>query len=190
MGNANGWNAARAIAGCPVGRWNGPAWRIHDQKYRPDDSAGSLNVSGRFNRGRDQFPVKETWSVLYLALGRDVALAEMIRHLRPELLSRTKNKRLTEFRVELRSVVDCRDLTRLGVSPSEFFHDTNYMVPQELAKAALDRGSDAMLVPSATLLGDNLIIFADNLDKSSQMTIVESVDPRLYVERPKVEEQG
>ena len=88
MAAADDWNAERAIIACAVGPWSGRAWRIHDRKYLPDDSAGSLKVSGRFNRGLDQFPSEQTWSVLYLALGRDVALAEMIRHLRPELLSR------------------------------------------------------------------------------------------------------
>ncbi len=47
-----------------------------------------------------------------------------------------------------------------------------------------------MLVPSATLLGDNLIVFDRNLDELSRITVVESVDPRLYVDRPHPEMQG
>ncbi len=148
----------------------------------PADPAGSLKVSGRFNRGLDHFPVEETWSVLYLALGRDVALAEMIRHLTPELLLRVRNKRLSELQLDLCLVIDCRDLARLGVSPDDFFHDTNYRIPQELGKAAYARGVEAMLVPSATLLGDNLIVFNRNLAESARITVIGSVDPRLYVE--------
>ncbi len=47
-----------------------------------------------------------------------------------------------------------------------------------------------MLVPSATLLGDNLIVFNRNLDESSRMTVVESVDPRLYVDWTDVGQQS
>lgn len=119
MTAAKSWDADRAIAACTTGPWFGRAWRIHDRKYSPVDSTGSLNVSGRFNRGLDQFTDDQAWSVLYLARGRDVAL---------------------------------------------------------------DLGSEAILVPSATLLGDNLIVFDRNLRKSSRIDVVSSIDPRLLAE--------
>ncbi len=177
------WNAAAIVAARVVTPWSGRAWRIHDRKYSPVDSAGSLKVSGRFNRGLDQFPAKQTWAVLYLALQRDVALAEMIRHLNPQLLARVKNRRITELWLDLGRVIDCRDLERIGVSAEAFFHDIDYHVPQELGKAALERGMEAMLVPSASLLGDNLIVFDRNLREGSRIEIVSSVDPRLYIEQ-------
>jgi RES domain-containing protein len=163
--------------------WSGSAWRVHDRKYAANDSTGSLKVSGRFNRGLDRFPPEQTWPVLYLALRPEVALAELIRHLSPELLPRLRSKRLSELHLRLVAVIDCRDVNTPGVSRDTFFDDVDFRVPQELAKAALDRGVEAMLVSSATLLGDNLIVFDQQLRQGSLISVVRSVDPRLYVER-------
>lgn len=182
MTDESPWKANRAIDACTHGPWAGTVWRIHDRKYSPVDPAGSLKVSGRFNRGLDRFPVEQTWSVLYLAIERDVALGELIRHLSPDLLSRLKSKRLTELHLDLAQVVDCRDLVRLDLPPDGLFDDRDFRIPQEPAKAALDKGFEAMFVPSATLLGDNLIVFDRNLQKSSRIEVVTSIDPRLLAE--------
>jgi len=53
-----------------------------------------------------------------------------------------------------------------------------------LGCVALDAGAEAILVPSATRLGENLIIFPDNLQASSRVEVVDYRHPRLYVERP------
>ena len=82
-------------------------------------------------------------------------------------------------------MLDCRDVSALGVSPAELFHDTNYELGQELAAAALQRNCEGLLVPSATRLPDDvLIIFTDSLRPTSRVEVVEYVDPALYVDRP------
>jgi hypothetical protein len=51
----------------------------------------------------------------------------------------------------------------MGLSAGDLLHDTDYGVPHGLAAAALVGGAKGMIVPSATLLGDNLIILPENL---------------------------
>jgi hypothetical protein len=140
-------------------------------------------VSGRFNRGLDHFPPEQTWAALYLALGRDVALGELVRHVGPEHFQRLRHVRISQLQIDLIAVKDCRELAALGVETAEFFHDTDYRVPQAIAAAARATGVEGILVPSATGLGDNLIIFPEQLHSASRLVVIESVDPRLYVER-------
>ena len=52
-----------------------------------------------------------------------------------------------------------------------------------MVAAALKGSLEGLIVPSATRLGDNLILFPENLRASSRIEIVSSRDPRLYVER-------
>jgi hypothetical protein len=42
---------------------------------------------------------------------------------------------------------------------------------------------EGLLVRSATRLGDNLILFPDNLRAGSRIEVVPSRDPRLFVQR-------
>jgi hypothetical protein len=60
-------------------------------------------------------------------------------------------------------------------------HDTDYETTQALGAAANSRGLEGLLVPSATRLGDNLIVFPHNLRSESRIDVVSSRDPRLYV---------
>ena len=82
-------------------------------------------------------------------------------------------------------MLDCRDVSALGVSLSELFHDTNYELGQELAAAAIRRNCEELVLPSATRLPDDvLVIFTDSLRPTSRIELVEYVDPALYVDRP------
>jgi len=163
--------------------WAGRAWRFHARRYEPLDSTGSLLVSGRYNRGSDQFPEDEVFAALYLALSAEVALGEIVRHISPQLASKFNDMRLTEIEVELAAVLDCRDVTALGLALGDLVRDYDFTLTQELAQVAIDRDAEGILVPSATALGDNLILFPDRLRASSRLTVVDSRDPRLYVPR-------
>lgn len=67
-------------------------------------------------------------------------------------------------------------------------HDTAYEATQAVGEAAVARGLEGLLVPSAALMGDNLISFPDNLRlglrSRTRIEVESSQDPRLYVERP------
>jgi RES domain-containing protein len=173
--------------------WSGRAWRFHRRDRDATDGRGALFFSGRFNRGLDLFPEAEVWPVLYLALAPEVAIGERQRHLTVERLARLNDYRLTTLELRLHAVVDCTDLERLGVTIEQLCDDTDFEIGQRPAEAvrsqrvAVDaeaEGSiEAMIVPSATRLGNNLVVFPDRLHQASKIRVVSHVDPRLFVER-------
>lgn len=181
---SNDWDAVAALASCPIVSWRGPAWRIHRQRYAATDPGGSLKVSGRYHRGADRFAPEQTWPALYLALSPEAALGELVRHITPELLPHLNGFRISEIAVTLSHIADCRDAIRLGVPPATMVDDFDYSVTQDLGAAAYAAGLEGLLVPSATALGDNLVVFTSQLRDDAKLEIVGSRDPRLYPNRP------
>ena len=104
--SADGWNAVEAIRACDRQAWHGTAWRIHRERYRADDPGGSLKVSGRYHQGRDIHPDDQVFAALYVALSPDTALAELVRHLTPELLPALNSYRLTRLELHFNDVLD------------------------------------------------------------------------------------
>lgn len=104
-----GWDAATAVAACPVLGWEGRLWRAHARRYPATDPGGSLRTSGRYHRGRDQFPEVRAFSALYLSTGPEICLGEVYRHVNPELLGSLNNLRVSELSVRLTAILDCRD---------------------------------------------------------------------------------
>jgi RES domain-containing protein len=163
--------------------WNGQAWRLHRRTYGATDSGGALLVSGRYHRAQDQFPRSEVWAALYLALSPEVSLGEVLRHSIPQLLPQLNEYRLSELNVEMEAVLDCRDAVAFGRSPEDLIRDYDFTMTQEIAAAAIAQGADGILVPSATGLGDNLVVFPAQLRSDSRLAVVGGRDPRLYVPR-------
>jgi len=94
--------------------------------------------------------------------------------------------RLSELRVDVRAVINCRDTSALGLTVDALCHDSNYSVPRQLARAAIAVGAEGVLVPSATRLGDNLVLFPRTRREGSTLAVVQSVDPRIYIDRAAV----
>lgn len=91
--------------------------------------------------------------------------------------------RLTELGIHLQAVLDLRNPDTRPADPNELLNDHNYTTAQNLALNALTAGAEGILVPSATRLGDNLVVFPDNLQPGSRLEIISSRDPVLYVDR-------
>jgi hypothetical protein len=142
-----------------------------------------LLYSGRYQRAPDLFPKAETWPALYLSLAAEISVAEVVRHLSLDMVTRLNRLRLSQLEVGLSRVVDCRSAARLGLEEGELIQDFDYSTTQAIGAAAIARGAEAILVPSATGLGDNLVVFPDRLRASSRMSIIGSRDPRLFVPR-------
>lgn len=179
-----GWDAASTVAFCPVLEWEGAAWRMHKRRYAADDPGGAKKVSGRYNLGRDQFPEERAFGALYLALGPETCLGEIVRHVESIGLGSLNDYRLSELSVHANRVADCRDPALLGLPLEALMDDFDWAVPQALGEAAFRGGLGGVLVVSATRLGDNLVLFPENLDPDSRVEVVSSRDPRLRVERP------
>ncbi len=171
------------MANARPGPWKGQAWRLHRRTYGATDSAGALLVSGRYHRAPDQFPRSEDWAALYLALTPEGSLGEVLRHFTPQLLPQLNEYRLSELEVELEVVLDCRDAAAFGLSPEDLIRDYNFAITQEIAAGAIAQGAEGILVPSATGLGDNLVVFPTQLRSGSRLAVAGSRDPRLYVPR-------
>jgi len=130
----------------------------------------------------DLFEEDKAWPALYTSLGPHVAMGEFTRHVRD--IAELSDVRLTKIRVSLVSVVDCRDLGLLGITHAALLEDTDYAVGQGLARAAIVRRYEGMLVPSATRYPEgNLIIFPFERRPVSDIDEEEHVDPHLHVPR-------
>ncbi len=178
-----GWNARAAMAKIQPLSWNGKAWRFHRRTYGATDSGGALLVSGRYHRAPDQFSRSEVWVALYLALRPEVSLGEILRHFDPQLLPQLNEYRLSEIDVELEAVLDCRNAAALGLSPEDLVRDYDFATTQEIAAAAIVHGAEGILVPSATGLGDNLVVFPAQLRGGSRLAVAGSRDPKLHIPR-------
>lgn len=140
-------------------------------------------VSGRYHRGADLFRPEESWAALYCGLAREVCVGEIVRHMDADLLPLLNDYLLTELHIELSAVADYRDLASIGLTRDALLVDYDVDVPQRLAAVARERGAEGLIVPSATLLGDVLVIFPDRLRDGSKLEALGSTAMRLYVER-------
>lgn len=118
---------------------------------------------------------------LYVSLAPEVSLAEIIRNTDPAMMPKLNSYRLTELHVELEAVLDLQALDSTGFQSTELLEGRNYSIAQDIARDALMSGAEAIIVPSATRLGNNLVIFPDNLKPESRLEVVASRDPVLYV---------
>lgn len=174
------WNPVAAIAACQVTPFVGAAWRAHSLRYDATSYEGSHRTTGRYNCGPDRFPNGPTWPVLYLALAPEVCIGELVRNVAPLDPARLNNYRVSELHVTLSVVVDCTDLAALRLDMEDMCHDSDWEIPQELAEVALHARHEGMIVPSASQLGKNLIIFPEQLRPGSAIEVRGHVDPRLY----------
>jgi RES domain-containing protein len=163
--------------------WSGNAWRFHKRRFQPIDATGSTIASGRFHRAPDEFPVNDCWSALYFSLKAEISLAEIIRHTHPTRMFTLNKLRITEVQLHLQSVVDLSTPGSIGLPADSLLDDLEYSLTQTIARAVIDRGAEGIIVPSATRLGNNLVIFPDNLKPESRLEIIGSRDPVLYVDR-------
>lgn len=175
--------ADEIVAASHLGAWQGTAWRFHKQAYGVFDATGSLLYSGRYHRGRDHFPAEQTWPAFYLSLQPETCLGEVLRHFSPERLHQLNQYRLTEISALFSVVLDCRQIDLQAFDPELLLHATDYSLTQEIGAAAISAGAEAILIPSATKLGDNLVVFPDQLQPDSALRISGSRDPVLYVDR-------
>lgn len=182
------WSATAAIATCNVVPWSGDVWRCHSNRYPGDSAAGSLKATGRYNRGHDKHPPDETWPALYTALAQHVALGERIRHTTPAVLHTLAAQRISRLRVTLHRVLmacspdGCHELAVSGLTKDELCRPADYSRTHALAEATRQR-AEALLIPSCTRFPEgNLIIFTDQLQPRSEIRIIESIDPDLYID--------
>jgi RES domain-containing protein len=154
-------------------------WRCHHRSRAALNAEGSLaGNGGRFNAGVDS-DVKPPFRALYSSVESAAALLEVVRHLG----YRTADRRavvaldeiamrvLTQISVDLQRVFDWRAEPDLRDNLSRM----SYRYTQLLAAAAFKRGAEGILVPSATGIDVNLVVFVDNLDENSAIEVTRQI---------------
>src|SRR4051794_17546588 len=184
MRGGPGWSADGALDAVLPAPWTGDTWRNHGRRYQATDPGDTRIVSGRYHRAPDLFPAGRCWPALYVSLTDGGAIAELTRRLEPTNLAGLNNRRLTRMRVALSIVIDLRDPSVIGLATSDLVDEYDYSVTQAIAEAAVQRRIEGLLVPAASLLAGNLVVFVDNLTSSSTLEPLDWIDPKLYVPRP------
>jgi RES domain-containing protein len=154
--------------------WDGQVSRFHSRRYEATDPGGSLLHPGRYHDGGP---------ALYTCARPEAAIGEFLRHSSAGALRRLAIMRLTRLSVQVEAILDCRDATAMGLALDDLLNDTDYQLTQQLGAAAVALGVEGILVPSATLLGDNLVFWTSQLRATSRSVVLSSEDPRLYVPR-------
>lgn len=161
--------------------WSGRVWRCHHRSRAASNADGSLaGVGGRFNAGLES-EIKPPFRALYTSVESAAALLEVVRHLgyrsadaRAVVALQDIGMRvLTRFGIDLQRVFDwSRDASLADVLRGDF----SYRHTQELAAASFAAGVEGILVPSATGIDSNLVVFVENLAVgSSRIDIVKQI---------------
>jgi RES domain len=137
---------------------------------------------------RDRFPDQEVWPALYTALAQHIALGERIRHTTARALSAFDGQRISHLSVRLSFVLDgcetdgCLTSAWTEISHDDLCHPADYRKTRAIAEATRVRGIEGMLIPSCTRFrGGSLIICPDLLRPSSEVRVIGTEDPDLFV---------
>jgi RES domain len=155
-------------------------WRCHTRRREALSHEGYRFRSGRFHRGIPDFDDASAWPALYLSSLRHVCLGEYLRHV--DKLEDLKDIRISRIQVTLHAVLDCREIEATGVNLDVLLEDLDYQFGQSLAAAAIQRGYEALVLPTATRFHDpNLIVFPTHLRPDSELELLDQEDPHLYI---------
>lgn len=189
---------------CTVGPYIGSAYRGHARIYLPTDFTGSSMYAGRLHElPSAQIGTGQDRRTGYLAIEEVTALGEIIRHQEAftdmsdaaamkaaaeRNVVYLSTRRLTRLELSFSKIRDARNLDALGISRDAFFvdgvWDAGGYISQALGQACRLSGDEGVMVPSATRLGDSLILFLENKLASSQIHQGPSRDPSLFLTRP------
>ncbi len=137
---------------------NAFCYRIVSQKYDALNTNGSLLYPGRYNSGE--------FLVLYTSDSREVCEAELTR--KTEIKTKLVYK-IAKLNVKLSKVFDLtneKNLKALDIREDNLI-GSSWNLTQQIASLAYQKGYEALLVPSATGKGNNIILFPENFTKDS-----------------------
>ena len=155
--------------------FEGDVWRIVRQER---DVLQGYPAGARWDPG--------TFDVLYTALAREGALAEIHFHLsrQPVFPSKLRSvlHRLTVKTRRTLKIADLEALEGLGISRATY-QSLSYERCQQIGDAAQFLGFDGILAPSARWACHNLVIFADRLEPDEiQLVESEPIDWQVWRE--------
>lgn len=169
------WNARESVAAAPNRSFRGRAWRVHWREIAPTDWSLSLRSTGRYHRGLDLFSADQAFPALYASLMPEIAIWEMVRRSAARNLAYLQNNVLSELEVDLSRILDLSDPTVVGLPAGELTSPDQKSC-QDLATAAMNRGCEGLLVPSAALPGLNLVVLPRNLSETPSIRVLRSTE--------------
>ena len=140
----------------------GYGYRIVRQEYDPLSIEGSLEYGGRYN-------VKEKFGALYMGNSQSVCEAEMEQKT-SGFRAKFKHK-IAKLKISFRRVIDLTNeenckILKIG---KEQLLSEDKTLPKSLGYLAYHMCYEALIVPSATGKGKNIIVFPDNVKKGSSI---------------------
>lgn len=172
---AEGWDAERAVASASTRGFRGTVWRVHWREVTPTDWSLSLRSTGRYHRGLDLFPSDQAFPALYTSLAPEIAIWEMVRRSAARNLAYLRNILLSELEVNLGRALDLSEPATVGLTLADLTGSEQQSC-QGLAAAAMARGYQGLLVPSAALPGLNLIVLPRNLPELPPIRVQRSTE--------------
>jgi RES domain-containing protein len=156
--------------------WSGHVWRCHHRSRAALNTDGSLaGIGGRFNIGVER-AMTPTFPALYTSIESAAALLEVVRHLGYRATDSRAVVALDDIAMRVLSQLDVRLQKVFDWSgDSALASATSYADSQQLAAQSVNAGAEAILVPSATGIDCNLIVFIDNLLESSHVTLIKQI---------------
>ena len=152
---------------------NGTCYRAVDKKYdNPISTEGSEKASGRWH-------VKGKFRALYMCESENVCIEELKRRVDDELIIKNRFN-IYKLEISVSKILDLtseENLSILGIKKEELLsgivqEPDTVKLPNALAELAYEAGFEGKLVESATLTGNNIVLFPVNISKKSTIKIV------------------
>ncbi|MBL7085226.1 MAG: RES family NAD+ phosphorylase [Candidatus Omnitrophica bacterium] len=141
-----------------------PCYRIVSPKYDVLNTNGSLQYLGRYSNRR--------FRVLYTAAAQEVCKREQAR----KTTVRTKfTYKIAKLNVKLKKALDLtneKNLKMLKIQKDELVSE-DWTLTQHIASLAYQNGYEALVIPSVTEKGNNIVLFPENFTKESTLKKVE-----------------
>ena len=133
-------------------------YRMVSSKYEVLNTNGSLLYPGRYNN--------REFRVLYTADSQEVCKRELTRKttIKTKLIYK-----IAELNVKLKKVIDLtneQNLKMLDIQKDDLIGNS-WILTRHIASLAYQKGCEALLVPSVTGKGSNIILFPENFTKDS-----------------------
>jgi len=145
-------------------------YRIVSAGHDPLSTNGSLLYHGRYNNGR--------FLVLYAATSEKVCSEEQKRKTTVNVKGAYKRAKLE---VKLKKVIDLTDeknLAVIDVKKEDLICD-EWTITQHIANMAYQKGIEALIVPSATGKGENIVMFTENFTNSTSVKKIDEKEIRV-----------
>lgn len=158
-------------------------WRAHKRRYDATDYGGTLLASGRWHVAKQDpdYVSGPAWPALYTSLDLATCAFEVQRIITRGggSIDTLRDYRYSELSVRLQVVIDSSDPAQLGLTAEDLLQEGNYAIPRAVALAGRVVEAEALLVPSASRIGHNLIIFPDLKRQGSVIAVRRSLAPHL-----------